>query len=99
MDKLKNYQFTIYDAQIIIYYCFLYKTYRIMELTKKARLLTQFLINHGTKIVVPESVIYELKKKGIGNIVSQYTSTMHPSQVTGLKNKPTYTFEYRLEKK
>lgn len=99
MERLKNNQFTIYDAQLIIYYCFMYKDHRILELTNKTRKLTEFLINNNVTIIVSESVIHELESKGIGKIIHEYTSTDRPNQIIGLTQRPTLTFEYRLERK
>ncbi len=99
MKRLENSHHVIYDAQLIIYYCFLFKNHRIIELTNKSRLLTQFLINHEIQIVVPESIINEIKKKGFGKIISEYTSSKYPMQIIGLPKNLSPTFEYRMKKK
>ncbi len=99
MNRLKNNQYTIYDAQIIIYYCFLYKNHRIVELTNKARILTAFLIKNNVTIIVPASIIMEIFNKGFEKIISEYTSSKYPNQITGLTKKLSYVFEYRLQRK
>jgi len=99
MKRLENSHHVIHDAQLIIYYCFLFKNHRIIELTNKSRLLTQFLINHEIQIVVPESIINEIKKKGFGKIISEYTSSKYPMQIIGLPKNLSPTFEYRMKRK
>lgn len=99
MKRLENNQYTIYDAQILIYYCFLYKNHRIIELTNKARILTEFLINNDIQVIVPESIIIEIRRKGFEKIISEYTDSSYPSQVLGLPINPSNTFKYRLQRK
>ena len=99
MKRLENKPSTIYDAQIIIYYCFLYKNHRIIELTGKSRILTEFLIKNNVKIIVPESIITEIKMKGFGKIISDYTSSKSTIEIIGLKNYPTSGLKYRLKTK
>ena len=99
MKRLKNNHHVIYDAQLIIYYCFLFKNHRIIELTNQSRILTQFLINQGIQIVVPESIIHEIKKKGFEKIISEYTSSKYPMQIIGLSKNLSPAFEYRLKMK
>lgn len=72
MDRFKNYSRVAYDAQIIIYYCFLYGKYRLTERTAKARDLTQYLVNNGTVICVPDFIINEINHKSIPRIVNDY---------------------------
>ncbi len=99
MKRLENEPFTIFDAQIIVYYCFLFKNHRILELTSKTRKLTTFLINNNVKIVVPESIIREIQMKGFGEIISDYTSSKSPIHIIGLTRSPTLGFKYRLKTK
>ena len=47
MERFKNYSRVVYDAQIIVYYCFLYDKYKLTGRTTKTRDLTQFLVNNG----------------------------------------------------
>ena len=47
MERFKNYSRVVYDAQIIVYYCFLYNKYKLAGRTTKTRDLTQFLVNNG----------------------------------------------------
>lgn len=65
MDRLKNDSQVVYDANIIIYYCFLYKTHKIVEKTTKTRKLTQILVDNNVEIVVPEFIIHEINNKRV----------------------------------
>ncbi len=72
MNRFKNHSKVAYDAQIIVYYCFLYKQYKLTDLTTKSRELTQFLVNNGMKICVPSFIIDEINHKTIPAIVNDY---------------------------
>ena len=72
MDRFKKYSTIVYDAQIIVYYCFLYDKYKLIGLTTKTRDLTQFLINNGVKVCVPKFIINEINHKSIPKIVNDY---------------------------
>ncbi|MBQ8018458.1 MAG: hypothetical protein IJ258_10210 [Methanobrevibacter sp.] len=72
MDRFKNYSKVVYDAQIIVYYCFLYGKYKLTGHTTKARDLTQFLINNEIQICVPEFILDEINHKSIPKIVNEY---------------------------
>ena len=72
MDRLKDYSSVVYDAQMIVYYCFLYGKYRLTGRTTKTRDLTQFLVNNGIKICVPDFIIDEINHKSIPKIVNDY---------------------------
>lgn len=65
MNRFKNHPKVVYDAQIIVYYCFLYKQYKLTGRTTKSRDLTQFLANNGISICVPSFIIDEIKHKTI----------------------------------
>lgn len=97
MNRLINNQHVIYDTQLLIYYCFHYKDYRILELTTKSKTLTEFLIKHNVKVIVPESVIIEINKKGFSKIIDDYTNSGNPSQIIGLSKNPTKGFRFRLQ--
>lgn len=99
MKRLINHHHVIYDAQIIVYYCFMYNQHRIIDFTNKSRILTDFLINNDIKIMVPESVIIELKEKGFESIISEYTASKYPSQILGLPKNLSNTFKYYMQKK
>ena len=68
MDRFKDYSSVVYDAQMIVYYCFLYKNYKLIDRTTKTRNLTQFLINNGVEICVPNFIIDEINHKSIPKI-------------------------------
>ena len=72
MNRFKNHPKVVYDAQIIVYYCFLYKQYKLTGRTTKSRDLTQFLANNGISICVPSFIIDEIKHKTIPVIVNDY---------------------------
>ena len=72
MDRFKDYSSVVYDAQMIVYYCFLYKNYKLIDRTTKTRNLTQFLINNGVEICVPNFIIDEINHKSIPKIVNDY---------------------------
>lgn len=99
MKRLQENYFIIYDAQIIIYYCFLFKEHKIIELTNNARILTRFLINNNIKITAPKSIINEIKNKGFAKIISDYTNSKYPIQIIGLEKTPTKGFEYLLQRR
>jgi hypothetical protein len=109
MDRFKNYSQVAYDAQIIIYYCFSYKEYKLTGRTTKARDLTQYLVNNGTTICVPDFIIDEINHKSIPRIVSDYVEDerrpilewpLHPPHglVLRLTDKVKANFE-NLQKK
>lgn len=88
MDRFKNESEVVYDANIIIFYCFLYKTHRIVEKTNKARKLTQYLVNNGVGIMVPEFIIHEINNKGFPKIVNNYLNDKKNVIVDVSKNPP-----------
>ena len=98
MDRLKNDSKVVYDANIIIYYCFLYKTHKIVEKTTKARKLTQFLVDNNVKILVPEFIIHEINNKGFPKIVDDYLNDKK-NLIIDVTKKPSYAFRLRLVKK
>jgi hypothetical protein len=109
MDRFNNYSGVAYDAQIIVYYCFSYKGYKLTGRTTKARDLTQYLVNNGTAIYVPDFIIDEIKHKSIPKIVNDYIEDRrkpilewppHPSHglVLRLTDKVKANFE-NLQKK
>ena len=98
MDRFKNETEVVYDANIIIFYCFLYKTHRIVEKTTKTRQLTQYLVNNGVEIRVPEFIIHEINNKGFAKIVDNYLNEKKNIIVDVSKNPP-HGFTLRLVKK
>lgn len=87
----------IYDANIIVYYCFLDGNVRILELTNKVRKMTQNLINSNCQVVAPYFIINELKIKGIAKIIQEYLD--NPFRLIGVPRKPRKMFNLRLMNK
>ncbi|MDR0900918.1 MAG: hypothetical protein LBM26_04585 [Methanobrevibacter sp.] len=81
--NLEKEDYVIYDANIIIYYCFLFEGCRILEYTRKSREITNFLIDSKTKILVPTFIIDEIERKGISEIINDYLE--NPSNIVGCK--------------
>lgn len=98
MNRLKNESKVVYDANIIIYYCFLYKNHKIIEKTTKTRELTKYLVNNGVEIWVPEFIIHEIDYKGFPKIVEDYLNDKN-NPIIDIDKKPTYGFTLRLVKK
>lgn len=97
MERLIRKPAILYDANLIVYYCFFVKIgtnrVRIIELTNKTRDLTHKLIPN-TKIVTIKMVIGELKLKTITTIVSEYLKTPH--RLTGLPRKGRHALRWKL---
>ena len=98
MDRFKNETEVVYDANIIIFYCFLYKTHRIVEKTNKARELTQYLVNNGVGIRVPKFIIHEIDNKGFPKIVNDYLND-NKNVIVDVSKNPPHGFTLRLVKK
>ena len=98
MDRFKRESEVVYDANIIIFYCFLYKTHRIVEKTNKARKLTQYLLDNGVGIRVPGFIIHEINNKGFPKIVDDYLNDKKNVLVDVSKNPP-HGFTLRLVNK
>lgn len=98
MDRFKKNSKVVYDANIVIYYCFLYKTHRIIEKTNKTRKLTQYLVDNGVEIWIPEFIIHEIDNKRFPKIVDEYLNDKKNVIVDVSKN-PSYGFTLRLMKK
>ena len=98
MNRFKNYSKVVYDAQIIVYYCFLYKPYKLTGLTTKARDLTQFLTNNGIGICVPSFIIDEINHKSIPKIVNDYVEDKR-KPILDWPPKPSYGLVLRLTDK
>ena len=97
MERLINYSKVVYDANIIIYYCFLYNNHRIVEYTNKARKLTQFLVENNVEIWIPEFIIHEINHKGFPRIVEEYIN--NKNSIVGVSANPSHGFVLRLVKK
>ena len=98
MDRFKRESEVVYDANIIIFYCFLYKTHRIVERTNKARKLTQYLVNNGVKITVPEFIIHEINNKGFPKIVDDYLNDKR-NVIVDVSRNPPHGLTLRLVQK
>lgn len=98
MDRFKRESEVVYDANIIIFYCFSYKSHRIVEKTTKARTLTQYLVDNKVEICVPEFIIHEINNKGFPKIVEDYLNDKKNVIVDVSKN-PSHGFTLRLVKK
>lgn len=98
MDRFKNKTEVVYDANILIFYCFLYKNHRIVEKTTKTRHLTQYLVDNGVEIIVPEFIIHEINNKGFPKIVDDYLNDKRNVIVDVSKNPP-HGFTLRLVQK
>lgn len=98
MDRFKNYSKVVYDAQIIVYYCFLYNQYKLTGLTTKTRDLTQFLTNNGIEICVPSFIIDEINHKSIPKIVNDYVEDKR-KPILEWPPKPSYGLVLRLTDK
>lgn len=98
MDRFKNKSEVVYDANIIIFYCFLYKTHRIIEKTTKARTLTQYLVDNGVKICVPEFIIHEINNKGFPKIVDDYLNDKR-NVIVDVSRNPPHGLTLRLVQK
>lgn len=95
MDQFKNYSNVVYDAQIIVYYCFQYDKYKLTGFTTKTRDLTQFLTNNGIEICVPSFIINEINHKSIPKIVNDYVEDKR-KPILEWPPKPTYGLVLKL---
>lgn len=95
MDQFKNYSNVVYDAQIIVYYCFQYEKYKLTGRTTKTRDLTQFLTNNGIEICVPSFIINEINHKSIPKIVNDYVEDKR-KPILEWPPKPTYGLVLKL---
>ena len=98
MDRFKRESEVVYDANIIIFYCFLCKNHRIVEKTNKARKLTQYLVDNGIEIRVLEFIIHEINNKGFPKIADDYLNDKKNVIVDVSKNPP-HGFTLRLVQK
>lgn len=98
MDRFKRESEVVYDANIIIFYCFLYETHRIVEKTTKARTLTQYLVDNGIEICVPEFIIHEINNKGFPKIVGDYLNDKK-NVIVDVSRNPPHGLTLRLVQK
>lgn len=98
MDRFKNYSKVVYDAQIIVYYCFQFNKYKLIGRTTKTRNLTQFLVNNEIKISVPSFIINEINHKSIPEIVNDYIEDKR-KPILEWPPKPSYGLVLKLTDK
>ena len=96
MKRFEKYDKVIYDANIIIYYCFLLGDYQIINLTNKSRELTHFLTKNGLKIITSQLTIREIKNKGATKIICDYVLA---NQIENLARKRNHALIARLQYK
>ena len=85
----------IYDANSIIYYCFLHEekikgrtvTIRVMEFTNKIQNLTEQFIKSGFEIVTISGVMNEIYNKGIAKIVEEFCEDYRTKDLIGLPER------------
>lgn len=94
MIRLKNEKHVIYDTNVIIYYCFPKGRYNIKQHTNPAEMLTNFLFNQNSMIIVPKFIISEIMRKGIYKIIEDYFSEIDQHQKLRLYTK----IKHKLEK-
>lgn len=97
MNRLKDVDQVIYDANIIIYYSFPEGKYRLIGLTKPAEKLTNFLFNQDSKIVVPSFIISEIEHNGYFDIIEDYFLDMEIDSKYRLLRKVRKKFEKLLQ--
>lgn len=87
MIRLKDEEQVIYDTNVIIYYCFPKGRYNIKQHTNPAEMLTNFLFNQNSMIIVPKFIILEIMRKGVYDIIDDYFSEIEQHQKLRLYNK------------
>ena len=87
MIRLKDTERVIYDTNIIIYYCFPKGRYNIKQHTNPAEMLTDFIFNQNSTIIVPRFIILEMMRKGIYDIIEDYFSEIEQHQKLRLYTK------------
>ena len=100
MKNLTSFDNITYDTMVILYYCFNIKNHKLVEYTNKSQKLTEFLINNGTNIVIPEFLMSEIKNKGIRKISEEF---IERKQLTNLPKNPDMMFllgiEFKVKRK
>ena len=94
----------IYDANSIIYYCFMHEekirgktvTFRVMGLTHKIRSLTEQFLADGVEIETISGVMDEIFVKGIAKIVDEFCDDYHTKDLIGLPRKARISSRIRL---
>ena len=96
MKRFEKYDKVIYDANIIIYYCFMFGNYQIINLTNKSRELTHFLTKKGFKIITSQLTMGEIKNKGATKIICDYVLA---NQIENFPRKRNHSLIARLQYK
>ncbi len=90
-----NKRIIIYDANSIIYYCFLHEerikgrtvTIRVMEFTNKIQNLTEEFLKAGFTIETLSGVMKEIYDKGIAKIVDEFCEDFRTKDLIGLPGR------------
>ncbi len=104
MDDGSKKRVVIYDANSIIYYCFMHEErikgraviIRVMEYTNKIQSLTERLINSGFEIVTISGVMDEIYKKGIAKIVEEFCNDYRTKDLIGLPERARISDRIKL---
>jgi hypothetical protein len=94
----------IYDANSIIYYCFMHKekirgrtvTFMVLELTNKIQSLTEQFLTDGIEIETISGVMKEIFDKGIAKIVDEFCEDYRVKDLIGLPGKARISNRIRL---
>ena len=97
MNRLLGQPRVTYDSNLIIYYCFSTKDFKISQLTQKIHKLTEILVNNGSKIIIPKFIIKEINNVTFSEIVCRYIT--EDSRANNLTKRPTFLFRVELEGK
>jgi len=104
MEVVSQKKTVIYDANSIIYYCFLHEerirgrtvTIRVMEFTNKIQNLTEQFINSGFEIVTISGVMNEIYNKGIAKIVEEFCDDYRTKDLIGLPERARISDRIKL---
>ncbi len=93
MNRLKNEEQVIYDANVIIYSLFPGGKYRVPVFTEHAKKLTELLFNQESAIIVPHFIVSEIERKGYYDVIDDYFNDLRPSSRFELMIKLRHNFE------
>jgi len=104
MEVVSQKKTVIYDANSIIYYCFLHEekirgrtvTIRVMEFTNKIQNLTEQFIKSGFEIVTLSGVMNEIYNKGIAKIVEEFCDDYRTKDLIGLPERARISDRIKL---
>ena len=91
--KIPPYSQALYDANIIIYYCFFVNikggiTLKYSDFTSKSHKLTKEFIDNNIDISSPQLIINEIHRKGIAVIVDEYCDSYEGKSRLGFSYVP-----------